>query len=415
MLVDLIGQTWRNARARWLRTLLTASGIVWGLALFICLSAVGEGSRLHYREKMEAIGRKVIYAFPGNVVGRSGSERSTRAVVLDLDDPPRLPGSPRIERAAPELWSGLRVIKGAGRIKIVWTYGVAPEAEHIRNYRIGRGRFITPGDVEARRRVLVLGAKVAERLFGRRPAVAATVHVDGQPFRVVGVSAAKGMQMVNMGPLDDEQVLMPITTAQELFTRSDTISYVLYDPRSREEGEESMQRVRSLLSRHHSFGPRDDQALGFFNAWEMIRIVEGMGVALEIFLSACGLMTLAAGGVGVMNIMLVAVAERTRELALRKALGATNRDVFVGLLLETMLLTMTAGAGGVLLGTGLVAALRALHAAAARDNFLISQPVLSPETVMAAFVLLVATGVTAGIVPARRAARLDPAVGLRDE
>lgn len=131
-----------------------------------------------------------------------------------------------------------------------------------------------------------------------------------------------------------------------------------------------MQRVRALLGRHHDFGPRDDQAVEFFNSWEMIRLIEAMGYGLQIFLTACGLMTLAAGGVGVMNIMLVAVAERTRELALRKALGARNRDVFVQLLLETVVITSASGLVGL------------------------------------------ATGV--GIVPARRAARLDPADGLRD-
>jgi putative ABC transport system permease protein len=412
---DLVRETWRNARARRLRTLLTAAGIVWGLALFICLSSVGEGSRLHYREKMQAIGRKVIFSFPGTIAGRSGGERSTRAVVLDRKDPPRFPESPSIERAAPELWTGPRLMKGGGRIKIVWTYGVAPATERIRNFRVGSGRFITAEDVATRARVVVLGAKVAERLFGRHDALGAMVRLDGHPFRVVGVSARKGMQMVNMGPLDDEQVLMPVTTAQALFTRSDAISYVLYDPRSRDEAEESMQRVRSLLSRHHYFGPRDDEAVEFFNAGEMMQVIENMGLALQIFLSACGLMTLAAGGVGVMNIMLVAVAERTRELALRKALGATNGDIFIGLLLETLLLTVGAGIGGLLLGWALVAGLQLLHDVTVRDDFLVSRPVLSPTTVIAAFAVLVCTGIAAGIMPARRAARLDPAEGLRDE
>jgi len=414
MLRELFLETWRNARARWLRVLLTGSGIAWGLALFICLTAMGQGSRLHYREKMEAIGRKVIYAFPGSVAGRGGSEISTRAVVLENDDPPRLPASPRVESAAAELWSGPRILKANGRTKIVYTYGTVAEAEAIRNYRVGEGRFVSQADVQGRARVVVLGAVVAERLFGRRSALGATVRLDGHPFRVVGVSAKKGEQMVNMGPRDDEQVLLPLTTAQTLFTHQDHINYILFDPRSRDEGAEAMDRVRGILGRHHHFGPGDDQAVDFFNAWEMIRIVEALGLGLQIFLSACGLMTLAAGGVGVMNIMLVAVAERTRELALRKALGARNRDVFVQLLLETVLLTFASGVVGMAAGSAIVVALQWARDRAG-ESLLISRPVLSPGIVALGFVVLVGTGLVAGLLPARRAARLDPADGLRLE
>ena len=411
MPAELLAEAWRNARARWLRVTLTGSGIVWGLALFVCLSAMGQGSRQHYAEKMEAIGRKVIYAFPGSVAGRSGGERSTRAIVLDVDDPARLPASPRVERAAAELWSGARILKANDRVKIVWTYGVAPQAEIIRNYRIGEGRFIRQADIDAHSRVVVLGSRVAERLFGRQEALGREVRLDGQPFRVVGVSSRKGMQMVNMGPLDDEQVLMPISTAQTLFTHSDNINYILYDPRTRDEGADSMQRVRSILSRHHHFGAGDDQAVEFYNSWETIRLVEAMGVALQIFLSACGLLTLIAGCVGVMNIMLVAVAERTRELALRKALGASNRDVFLQLLCETVLITVASGLLGMGLGALLVAGLRALPS----DGFLVAKPILSPAIVAVAFAVLVGTGIAAGIMPARCAARLDPAEGLRED
>jgi len=408
---DIVAAAWHNTRARWLRTVLTGAGIAWGLALFLCLSAMGEGSRLHYRAKMEAVGRKVIYAFPGSMVGRSGSERSTRHVVLDIDDPARLPASPRVERAAAELWSGPRLLKANDRLKIVWTYGVAPQAEQIRNYRIARGRFVNQDDIVERKRVVILGARAAERVFGRREALGQYVRLDGHPFKVIGVSERKGMQMVNMGPMDDEQVLLPITTAQTLFTHSDTINYIIYDPRSREEGSDSMQRVRTILSRHHHFGPGDEQAVEFYNSWDMLRLTQAMGVALEIFLAACGLLTLAAGGVGVMNIMLVAVAERTRELALRKALGATRRDLFRQLLVETVLITFASGLVGLVLGALLVTGLRALPG----DDFLVARPVLSPGIIALAFAVLVGTGIAAGIVPARRAARLDPAEGLREE
>lgn len=415
MLWSILTEAARNVRAHWLRVLLTSSGIAWGIALFIVMTAVGNASREHYRVKMEAIGRKAIYVWPG-VVGRGElGERSTRRLELDVDDPPRLVGSPLVERAAPELWAGLRTLKGGGHIKVVFTYGVGAETAEIRNFAVARGRFITAADVSRRRRVLVLGAKVEQRLFGRGSALGRTIRLEGTPFRVVGVSVPKGEQMIQLGPRDDEQVLLPISTAQWLFTGEDEIDYVIYAPRTRADGPASEGRVRDLLGRHHGFTRADDDALSFFNVADVIRLMEGIETALQLFLVACGLCTLAAGGVGVMNIMLVAVAERTRELGLQKAIGASDRDLFVQLLGETVLVTVAAGVAGMLLGGAIVRFMGTIRGSSARVEFLVPKVTVSPTLAAVAFVVLVGVGVLAGLVPARRASRLDPAVALREE
>jgi putative ABC transport system permease protein len=415
MLRDVVSEALRNIRGHWLRVLLTGSGIGWGIALFVALAAAGSGMREHYREKMEAIGRKVIYTFPGSIPEKGGASRMVRRVELDVDDPPRLPESPLIERAAPELWLGPRVLKGGGHIKVVWTYGVGAEVGRIRNFRVDRGRFISPADEAAHARVLVIGAKVEQRLFGRRSALGQSVRLDGHPFRIVGVSIRKGEQLMNMGPNDDEQVLLPASTAQTLFTGSEHIDHLLYEPRTRAEGPASTERARVVLSRHHHFLPRDEEALSFFNVADSIRLIDGIGIALQVFNLACGLLTLLAGGIGVMNIMLVAVAERTRELGLRKALGATNRDIVVQLLCETVVITLAAGAGGVALGGGLIAVMRIMRNSAERVQFLMPDTRFSGDLALLAFIVLVGVGIAAGIAPARRAARLDPAVALRLE
>ena len=415
MLHDLLLESLANVRSHWLRVVLTGSGIVWGIALFVTLTATGNGMRAHYAEKMAAIGRKVVYAFPGVVDKAQGGNRTARGVVLKRDDPPRLPESPRIERAAGEVWSGPRVLKGGDRIKVVWTYGVDPDSARIRNYQVGRGRFITIDDLRRRRRVLVLGAKVEERLFGRGSALGRTVRLEGYPFRVVGVSAPKGEQLVNIGPRDDEQVLMPLTTAQALFTGSDVLTYMIHEPPTRAEGPASITRARTLIGRHHYFDPNNEQALSFFNITEALELTEAIGFALQVFLTSCGLMTLIAGGVGVMNIMLVAVAERTREIGLRKAIGATDRDLFVQLLAETVIITVVAGIVGLAFGAGIIAVLGALRSSSNGADILVPVVWLSPELALLAFGVLVAVGVLAGILPATRAASLDPAVALRQE
>jgi putative ABC transport system permease protein len=412
---DLLAEALRNTRAHWLRVLLTSSGIIWGIALFVVMVAMGDANQRHYREKMEVIGRKVIWTIPGSIPRAGTGEHAVRRVTLDVKDPPRLPGSPLIERAEPELWATPRVLKGGGHIKVVWTVGVGPQATQIRNYQIAAGRFITPTDVEQRRRVLVLGAKVAERLFGRRSALGQAVRLEGQPFRVVGVSVPKGEQMNNMGPRDDEQVLLPITTAQTLFTGNDHIDCILYEPRTRDAGGLSMTRVRTLLGRHHYFGVDDEEALAFFNIWDAIKLIDVMLTAIVIFLSACGVLTLAVGAVGVMNIMLVSVTERTREIGLRKAVGATPRDLFVQFVFETTIITVAAGVVGVALGAGIIYGLQSMHQISVRADFLLPRITFPPRLALLSFVVLVGTGILAGILPALRAARLDPAVALREE
>lgn len=415
MVIDLFREALRNVRTHWLRVLLTGSGIMWGIALFVTLTATANGMRDHYAEKMAAIGRKVIYTFPGVIDKAQGGNRTARGVTLKIEDPPRLLQSPLIESSAGEVWSGPRVLKGGGHIKVVWTYGVEPSGSRIRNYVVGRGRFIDAEDVRQRRRVLVLGSKVEERLFGKRSALGQTVRLEGRPFRVIGVSQPKGEQLVNMGPRDDEQVLMPLTTAQALFTGSEVLSYMLHEPPTRPQGVSSIARVRALIGRHHYFDPGNEQALSFFNIADAVKLTEAIGFALQIFLTTCGLMTLIAGGVGVMNIMLVAVAERTRELGLRKAVGATNRDLFLQLLAETVAITIFAGVAGILLGAGIIGVLGLLRSTFKGNDVVVSSVTFSPELAIVAFAVLVAVGILAGIVPARRAAQLDPAVALRQE
>jgi putative ABC transport system permease protein len=412
---DLLFEAIRHTRTHWLRVLLTSSGIVWGIALFVVMIAMGDANQRHYREKMEVIGRKVIWAIPGSIPRPGTGEHAVRRVELDVKDPPRLPASPLVERAEPELWATPRVLKGGGHIKVVWVLGVGPQATEIRNYQIARGRFITPDDVAQRHRVLVLGAKVAERLFGRRAAVGQMVRLEGHPFRIVGVSVPKGQQMNTMGPRDDEQVLLPISTAQTLFTGSDHIDYIIYEPRTREEGAPSMERVRTLLSRHHYFAVADEEALAFFNIWDAIKLIGTILDAILIFLAACGVLTLAVGAVGVMNIMLVSVTERTREIGLRKALGATPRDLFVQLVFETTIITVVAGAMGVGLGAGIIYTLQSMHEVSARAEFLMPRITFPPRLALLSFIVLVGTGILAGILPALRAARLDPAEALREE
>jgi putative ABC transport system permease protein len=274
---------------------------------------------------------------------------------------------------------------------------------------VADGRFLRDPDVERSARVVFLGAKAARRLFGRRPAVGRTIQIEGIPFSVVGVGREKGDQIVNIGPQDDELSLIPITTAQRRFTREDRIGGMIFAPTTREASQEAIRRVRQVLGLRHDFHPDDDRALSFFNIQGAVKLIDTLGLGLEIFLTSAGLITLLVGAVGVMNIMLVVVGERTREVGLRKALGASNRDVFVQFLAEAVAMTLIAGALGGVLGWLAVGWL----GSQVPESLAYPTPYLEWSTAALLALTLVGVGLASGVIPARRAARIDPAISLR--
>lgn len=410
MLGDLFGNAWQSLRGHALRFALTSLGIVWGTAMLTVLMGYTDGYERHFQRQIDKVGPRVVWSFPGVVVKERVGERGSRPVELEYEDVERVGSLDVVEAATTSLWLGLRIHRHERVTKLIWAYGVDEDTASIRSMEVAEGRFLTDADVEEAARVLFLGADAAERLFGPRRAVGRTVHVDGVPFRVVGVARRKGDQIVNMGPQDDELSLMPVTTAQRRFTHGDSIGVVVFAPVRRERSEEARLATRELLSLHHDFAPADDRALSFFDIQEAVQIIDALGVGVSLFLTTAGLITLLVGAVGVMNIMLVVVGERTREVGLRKAVGASNRDVFLQFLFETVLVTSLAGVlGGVLGWLGV----RWMAAQIPPDMVLAPVPYLEPATAAWIALTLVSVGVASGVLPARRAALIEPAVSLR--
>jgi putative ABC transport system permease protein len=275
---------------------------------------------------------------------------------------------------------------------------------------VGAGRLISRRDVEGAGKVVFLGAKVADRLFGAAPAVGRAVQIEAIPFDVIGVAARKGDQMVNLGAADDDLALIPITTAQRWFTRGNEVTQVVYAPRTREESYESVPSVRGLTGLHHRFGEEDRNALGIFNFQEGVEMLHTMLFGQRLFLRVTSLITLLVGAMGVMNIMLVVVTERTKEIGLRKAVGASHRAIFGQFLAESVAVTILAGAVGAALALGGVAAVaHGMEVSGAEGPI----PLIVPSSVLAIFATLVGTGVGAGMLPALRASRVEPAISLR--
>ena len=287
----------------------------------------------------------------------------------------------------------------------------------MRRLDVEQGRYFEAADFSDHRQVIIFGAHAAEKLFNGYPPVGEVVQVEGQPFTVIGVLRNKIQDSSNNGP-DNENIFVPFDTMRTLRQQRDPGS-IVFQPSSPDMHLRAIQAVRTVLAQRDHFDPRDDKALGTWDTVEDGKQLVAFSVALQVLLGIIGAMTLAVGGVGVMNIMLVSVTERTREIGLMKALGARPRDILAQFLLESLVLTFLAGLAGVLVAyatTYLIPPMplySAMYKTANHDGDIILHA--SGGIMLASFIILGLVGIVSGLLPALRAANMDPVVALRHE
>ena len=408
--MDLLLSTLQSLRAHALRFTLTSLGIVWGAFLLTFLTASMRGTEEHFTRELEEVGPKVVVLWPGSVLENRVGQRGARAVRLEGEDVERIGALLAVENASPDLKLWSMIVRAGGRTKLFAVNAVGAEAREIRSLEPAEGRFLSPLDVERGARVAYLGAVAAERLFGGAPALGRRLQIESVTFQVVGVGRAKHDQMVGVNGWDDWIVFVPWTAAQRWLLRSDEVTQVSFAPARRDASAEAIRQTREVLALHHDFAPDLDTALSYFDIHEILAIVFGLFTAFRVFLLSAGVVTLGVGAVGVMNIMLVVVGERTAEIGLRKAVGATDRAIFAHFLAEAAAVCGVSGLAGALLGVGLTKLVAWLSPP---ESPLASPPLLDPFAVAVVVTTLVGVGVVAGVLPALRAARIPPAEALR--
>jgi putative ABC transport system permease protein len=384
---------WEALRANRLRSALTMLGVVIGVASVVLLVAIGTGARNEVTSGVESLGSNILFVAPGNL-----SFGSTPALSrLGLDDVRRVGdavGDPR--RVATTVASGEIARAGARRTNVN-VNGTNETIPLVFDRTLSRGAFFTAADVETRRRVAVLGADPAEALFPDRDPVGKSVTVGGVRFRVVGVMSRVGTAF---GVARDAEVFVPVTAAQRLFgvTRVDGIAV---KAPSTEEVDTEQRIIREVVARAHP-----EQEYQVLTQRDILGVVGRILGILTLVLASIAGISLLVGGVGVMNIMLVSVSERTREVGLRKAVGARTRDVLRQFLLEAVALTVSGGVLGILLG---------IVGAVLVGRFSPVPAAITGWSVALAFGVSVAVGVFFGVYPARKAARMQPVAALRYE
>jgi len=406
---DLFTETLASLRAHALRFGLAALGVAWGALMLTFLSAQMGASNDHFRRELEEIGPKLVLMGPGVIPRERVGERGSRAVELEPEDVTRLESLASVEHASPNIELRNQAVRHGRRTKLLNVMGWGWQAASIRNFHAAEGRFLSARDVDTGAKVAFLGPRAKERLFGAEPALGETIQIASERFRVIGVATPKGEQLTDVGNPDDLMIVIPYTTAQRRFTRTRTIPELFLTAPRRELGGLAIAQARELTALHRNFDPRSETALWSADYWDTLKVLFGMFFAIQLFFALAGTLTLLVGAVGVMNIMLVVVGERTREIGVRKALGARDRDVFLQFLTEAVVVALGAGLLGTAGGIGL---LRATAPVFERVGIAVSgRP--DPFTTAVVGLALVAVAVVAGVLPAVRAARVPPAEALR--
>ena len=397
---------WEGLIANKLRTALTMLGIIIGVGAVIAMISIGLGVQQKVQSSISSLGSNLLVVMPGASSSAGGGVRQAAGsnITLTYSDAKAIGKSVSgIANVAPAVSSSYQLVYGNQNWKTS-VQGTTPDQQAIRSYTLASGSFISSRDEADRARVVVLGNTVATNLFGNASAVGKMIRIDKAPFRVIGVLDAKGQS--SMGQDQDDIAIIPITTAQERLLGITYIHSISVQMEREDLLDKAQEDITTLLRSRHRLAATAENDFSVRNLTALMSTMQETTGTMTIFLGAIAAISLLVGGIGIMNIMLVSVTERTREIGIRKAIGATFSNILLQFLIEAMVVSVSGGLVGIFLGIGAAYGITSVFG---------WQTVISPLSIGASFGITVVIGLFFGIYPARKAALLDPIDALRYE
>ena len=412
---DTLGQVYRAIMANKMRSFLTMFGIAWGVGSLLVLVGLGEGFRSGQHRQLSTFGNDLVMMWNGTIPALANQHTGMRPYQFTLGDEAALRALPELRAVTAflgrsDLYEVSAYANSSGAV-----YGVEPNYSAVRFVPLAEGRFVSDQDLAERRRVVVLGSKIAQILFPGRPMLGETITINDVAFTVVG-----RVQSISRGnnDSDNQRLYIPLTIMQELFAMKgdniarDALSSIQYQPSIKGDATAAKVAVHKVIGERHGFDPALKDA---FNEWDTIEEEKMIGAifsAMDVFLGGVGIVTLGLGAVGIINIMLVSVSERTREIGVLKAIGATKRSILWQFFWEGLLLTGISGIIGILVSEGFMWLLQIAFTGKMPGW---DPPRLVPWSAALALGSLVLCGIAAGLYPASKAAAMDPIEALRRE
>jgi putative ABC transport system permease protein len=414
---EVLKQTLTTLRAHKMRSFLTMFGIIWGIASVILLVGLGKGFSKDQKDRMKNLGTDLVIIWGGRTSSQAGGLAAGRPIRLSIDDARAIQAECYlIKYVSPEL---RRPVVEASR----WNQanravrGVWPAYQHFRSLQVEEGRLMVQADEDQSRRVVLLGFEARQQLYPGKPAIGELLTMNGTPYTVIGVLERKKQNSSYGSGPDNTQLFVPYSAMARDFPPPERpgnfkgwINNLAVEVADPERHAEAVAQVYRVLGRRHHFDPQDEDALFVWDTMRGAKLVSRIFDIMTLFFGAMATMTLCLGGIGVMNIMLIAVTERTREIGVRKAIGATRRDILRQFFAESVVLTALSGAVGLAVGVGICLLLGAVP----KPDF-IPAPVISPVSIIGSLLTLGLITILAGMYPAQRAAAMQPVDSLRYE